>query len=204
MHFLTIVVLPPGHTDDIEESVTKMLAPFDENLDIESYVEDGETYWRNPQSFWDWWSIGGRWSGHLSESYDPQKDPRNWERCDLCDGTGERAASGLRDGEPWCNACTGSLEDTGRKGWRVMWPTQWVSDTGNVARLGDVRPLLEGSGRPHHLVHEGVTSSERYNPDGEGYDGGPNSKFVNTSDDVIEAVAKLSDDCTVVVVDVHS
>jgi len=78
--------------------------------------------------------------------------------------------------------------------------TEWVVDSGNVARLGDVRSILERSewpGRPYHLVHEGITSAERYDRESEPH-------FSDTSQDVIDAIRKLSDDCTVVVVDVHS
>ena len=41
------------------------LAPFDEELEVESYEEDGETYTRNPRAKWDWWVIGGRWPGRF-------------------------------------------------------------------------------------------------------------------------------------------
>lgn len=43
----------------------------------------------NPRGYWDWWQIGGRWTGWLSK-YDPAKDPRNIEICRLCSGTGVR------------------------------------------------------------------------------------------------------------------
>lgn len=79
MHFFTLVVLPPpnGSEPDIDGAVAAAMAPYDESLEIEQVTEDGETYWTNPQSFWDWWQIGGRWTGHL-------------DGCNGCNGTGER------------------------------------------------------------------------------------------------------------------
>jgi hypothetical protein len=165
-HYLTIVALPPGFTGDIEEGVVTALAPYDEDLKVEQVTEDGETYWTNPRGLWDWWQIGGRYTGHLADGVEPRRDPRNWEVCIHCRGTGERAASGLhpQTGQRWCNGCTHDLEYTGQRGVHVKWPTEWVADVGNVARLGDVRHILERPeypGRPYHLVHEGVTSAER-------------------------------------------
>lgn len=42
----------------------------------------------NPRSKWDWWQVGGRWTGMMDPEYDPQTDPNNIEKCDLCGGTG--------------------------------------------------------------------------------------------------------------------
>lgn len=33
----------------------------------------------NPNAKWDWWQIGGRYTGRLHPDYDPQKDPSNQE-----------------------------------------------------------------------------------------------------------------------------
>lgn len=172
MHYLTIVVLPPGPVDDVGKAVNTALAPFDEELEVEEYEEDGEKYWSNPAGLWDWWQIGGRWTGHLYPDYDPAQDPRNQEY--------DR---------------NGKLQP--------KWPTQWAAYHGDVARLGDVRHILgTDEGRPYHLVHEGVTSAQRYNPDGD-FNDPTNPMFVDTSKDVLDVIATLSDDCTVVVVDIH-
>ena len=45
------------------------------------------TYQYNPDSHWDSWRIGGRWTGVLAD-YDPEVDPRNLEICRSCAGTG--------------------------------------------------------------------------------------------------------------------
>lgn len=78
MHASCLVIVPAGH--DAESTVEKLMAPHDENLEIERYTEDGETYWRNPDGFWDWYRIGGRWDGHflglerLDDTGDPERD----------------------------------------------------------------------------------------------------------------------------------
>ena len=36
-----------------------------EGLEVEPYEDDGQMITYNPNSKWDWYSIGGRWSGFL-------------------------------------------------------------------------------------------------------------------------------------------
>ena len=56
-HYLVGVVV-----NDISE-VDDILAPYDENMEVEPYTDDdGEITTYNPNSKWDWYSIGGRWS----------------------------------------------------------------------------------------------------------------------------------------------
>lgn len=56
-HYLVGVVV-----NDISE-VDNILAPYNENMEVEPYTDDdGETTTYNPNSKWDWYSIGGRWS----------------------------------------------------------------------------------------------------------------------------------------------
>src|SRR5690349_11087528 len=52
MHYHLEIIMPP--TDDVEAAVGKILAPFDENYDGEEGI--------SPR-WWDWWVLGGRWSG---------------------------------------------------------------------------------------------------------------------------------------------
>ena len=78
-HFLVAVILPKG-SKDVENTVTELLAPFDEQLEVPEYkrpclcIEDIpdpicktcngsgiELTTCNPQSKWDSWVIGGRW-----------------------------------------------------------------------------------------------------------------------------------------------
>jgi hypothetical protein len=89
----------------------------------------------NPNAKWDWWALGGRYSGRLAAGYDPEKDPANLERCWLCDGTGRRndgvgAAHRAQNPQYTCNGCDG-------KGQSVKFPSKWT-DVGNVSRWGDL------------------------------------------------------------------
>lgn len=88
----------------------------------------------NPDSKWDWYIIGGRYSGKFELGYDPEKDPANIETCDLCGGTGIRNDSVVQNKE--CNGCHG-------EGRRVKWPTLWVNK-GNIVRWGalDMEAML--------------------------------------------------------------
>lgn len=209
MHFSVYVAIPPGYRGDIEEYVERAMAPFDENGGPQAWVADEDEeeggYWTNEQSFWDWYQIGGRWTGALDPSYHPERDERNWERCDFCSGTGVRAASGLRDGKPWCNACSSYHTEHGLPlGWRVKWPTSWADPTGNIARLGDVRRLVEEN-PPYFLLAEGVVRAEVRNPDWDGQWGeGHPPYLIDNREEVIKAIVEMSDDVTIVVVDCHA
>ncbi len=122
-HYPVVVLVPP----DVEKPELKpeleaerLLAPYDEG---------GE--WFADGSRWDWWTVGGRWTGSL-DGFDPRTDPANTEMCDLCAGTGTRpdwpedcTASWIAE----CNGCNGCHGE----GTRLKW---------NFARHdGDIRPL---------------------------------------------------------------
>jgi hypothetical protein len=68
----------------------------------------------NPMSKWDWYEIGGRWTGMFTAGYDPNKDPRNLETCPFCNGTGTRTDWPEGITQEWidecngCNACHGT------------------------------------------------------------------------------------------------
>lgn len=111
-----------------ENDLQRLLAPF--------YEESG-----NDDSKWDWFQIGGRWTGALEPSYEPAKDPRNIESCDLCAGTGKRSDElGLKtravDPSYTCNGCDG-------KGARIKWPTQWACDVGTQVQVKNLNPSAE-------------------------------------------------------------
>jgi hypothetical protein len=89
----------------------------------------------NPNGKWDYWTLGGRYSGRLKPHYDPEKDPDNQEPCFICDGTGRRddeigREQRLRKPEYRCNGCDG-------KGTRPKWPSKWT-DVGNTSQWGDL------------------------------------------------------------------
>ena len=60
MHYSNLVVI--DKTDDVEKAVESAMGPS----------SDGGG------GFWDWYQIGGRWTGAL-DGYDPEKDPANHE-----------------------------------------------------------------------------------------------------------------------------
>jgi hypothetical protein len=69
----------------------KMLDENNEPMDHEYCYGTGtvkSTY--NPDSKWDWWTLGGRWTGIFKPSYSPYKDPANKKVCDICNGKGRR------------------------------------------------------------------------------------------------------------------
>lgn len=63
MHYHLEIIMPP--TDSVKETIKNILAPFNED------PEEGE---REIHAFWDWWVIGGRYSGqHIVSKYDHNK-----------------------------------------------------------------------------------------------------------------------------------
>lgn len=82
----------------------------------------------NPDPKWDWWQIGGRYTGQMTPGYDPEKDPLNQEQCTLCHGTGKRADMEVANG---CNGCRG-------KGISTKWPTSWAEHAGDRVRVSDI------------------------------------------------------------------
>lgn len=119
MHYVCYaLVRKPRGNDTIEDVLARAMAPYE-------------------GSDWDWYMIGGRWTGILSNGkYAPEKDPANQQECSLCSGTGIRTDGvGLQHGFPereldperaarlgrtkgWCNACAG-------EGRYPVWPTRW-------------------------------------------------------------------------------
>lgn len=133
-HYFVGVVIPKStEFADLEATLEPILAPFEE-----SYDEDTERH----HGFWDWWSIGGRWTGVWS-GYDPKEDPSNLNfECRLCAGTGIRTDF---DPSGWpCNGCSGN-------GWHVKWPTEWVKHPGDIV---PVSYLLDTPGLqiPYRIV----------------------------------------------------
>lgn len=73
---------------------------------------------------WDWFQVGGRWTGYL-DGYDPDTDPKLQEKCKWCEGTGTTTENVGREFPAYkpnvgqkCYQCKG-------KGSSTAWPTQW-------------------------------------------------------------------------------
>lgn len=162
MHYLAYVLIPAE--GDVDDLVAEAMEPYDENREVEPITEDGETWWHNPVGFWDWYQIGGRWTGNLS-GYDPYEDPELLEECRLCQGTGFRNDSvgqGFRAHSPdyTCNGCDG-------KGKHLLWPSQFPRHAGDVQEALVILPALTEDKTPFSfIVHgsESVAHKEHYEP----------------------------------------
>jgi hypothetical protein len=107
MHFHAEIYLK--NLDNLDEQVGKIMLPYCVGSKIEKYEEDGEEYLITAESFWDWWVIGGRWTGKHT-GYNPFKDRLNISICKICNGTGFRddeIGQKHREQEPTytCNVC---------------------------------------------------------------------------------------------------
>lgn len=134
MHYGNLVIIEKPEDGDIDKAVERAMGPSEEN-----------------GGFWDWYVIGGRWTGAL-DGYDPETDPANVETCDLCRGTGKRGDMAVANG---CNGCSG-------KGTRTKWPTQWGRHAGDVAPIESV---TEDAYKFYRIVTPYCSyASERYAP----------------------------------------
>jgi hypothetical protein len=118
MHYGVLVIVEPDSLSSIEAAVEEALAPY----------QDKE---------WDWYQIGGRWTGAL-DGYDPELDPANKKPCEFCEATGTTTkAVALKYpaykehvGKP-CIQCKG-------EGQRVEWPTQWERHQGDIQPISSL------------------------------------------------------------------
>jgi len=177
MHAFAAVVVPAGVTRaDAEPYVEKAMAPF--------YEENPEGGW------WDWYQIGGRFTGVWSE-YDPAQDPANVEMCSQCAGTGTRPGGLEQFGQEWFDACHGcnGCHGTGKA---VRWPTQWGPHDGDVI---DVKALLHN---PLKVPSTVVTPTDVLDGGWQNLDGDAEWR-----ERVVEALTAYADQ-RLVVVDYHS
>lgn len=106
----------------IEEALAQQMLPFDEN---------GE--WFRDGSRWDWYVIGGRSTGMLTD-YDPEIDPENQEVCQICNGSGVRPRGLMEFGQAWYDGCHGCNGCHG-KGMSTKWPSQWKKYHGDIVKV---------------------------------------------------------------------
>ena len=173
MHFYALVEIPQD-AENVKAAVEKAMEPYREGL--------------SESGFWDWWQIGGRWTGTL-DGYDPRADRRNMRECWLCDGSGLRddeAARRWREKSPGygCNDCDST-------GIEVKCPTEWARHDGDIA----TRDAIVDERRPYTLV-VGGEAYHREEWDGESY--------VDTSEDLQRAWDAMDPATRLVVVDYHA
>ena len=139
MHYHAEIWIPNG--EEPGPYVAKAMEPHREEFD-----EDAEKF----NGFWDWFQIGGRWTGVHVPDYDPRTDSRNIEACMICDGSGFRSdppgrESRKKDPTYTCNGCGDYDADT--KAWKhgphgpgksTKWPTSWARFDGDIIPVADV------------------------------------------------------------------
>ena len=165
----------------------------------------------NPKSKWDWYSIGGRYTGFLDPDYDPSKDPANTGICNICKGSGVRndmpvfaegadpfKSSPIRLETAKCNGCDG-------KGKSIKWPTEWKKHSGDVQSAARWLELLR-------IKKELYTPYAVLTPKGEWFQRGEMGWFGMSSDDknveswaeqVIKIAEQHASTCYAVVTDCH-
>lgn len=172
----------------------------------------------NPKSKWDWYSIGGRWTGFLAPEYKPDQDPDNIEVCTLCKGSGTRpdmpifaeGAHPLKDAPirheaAKCNGCDG-------KGKRVKWPTSWRKFEGDIQPASRWLELLNNAKTKDEAEEGSFVPYAVLTPEGEWFQRGEMGWFGMSSDekdrdswgDQVKSIAeKYAATCFAVVVDCH-
>jgi hypothetical protein len=168
MHACALVLIPDTFegiggrvdvdlTQDAGAQVEELMAPW--------YVgENSDDGW------WDWWVIGGRFTGLLS-GYDPKQDPVNQEICTTCNGTGTRPGGLEEFGAKWlawvkgCNGCLGTGHTTK---WRLAPHDGDIQIADAVLRWMDQNPE-EGAPCYTILSADGVHHRKTWDSDKEDY-----------------------------------
>lgn len=188
-HYLIGVVLPFHYEGDkLTDAIGEILAPWDER--------DGD----NENGRWDWWQLGGRWTGVWSD-YDPAADPANREFCWLCDGTGLRndaLGQAHREQNPGytCNGCGYGEHVT--PGVKLKHATKWLKrsdlDVVPITRL----LAMEDAQLPYAIAAAPDVWLERESWTGATFEQCPDWPAV------VRAALDLRRECYVAAVDVHS
>lgn len=139
---------------DVESQIMEIMNPYNEALAIEQ-DEFEESHWYNPNGWWDWFQIGGRWTGAHTPDYHPEEDEQNYENCMVCGGGGFRRdkfgeEERLKTPSYTCNGC-GHYDDTLKiwthgkfgKGKQCKWPTQWAKHSGDIIPVSEINDKLD-------------------------------------------------------------
>lgn len=155
----------------------------------------------NEDSHWDWFQVGGRWTGMWAD-YDPSTDPDNIEECATCNGTGMRMddlgiETRKKDPTYKCNGCGG----TGKS---VKFASHWKKCEGDVQPVENVVNMIL-SDREKYMPFGFVTPDGVWHEEGNmGWWGIVRDKKESPAwyDECIELLKKHMD-CNIVVVDCH-
>ena len=169
-HYMLMVVVPPGV--DRDAHIERVLAPYDEGRAVEPYDAECSCRGReadceechgsgtyistyNPESKWDWYVVGGRWTGVLGD-IDPRRNHANRGRGgrDLGNEISVGAMLAL-DAETFAKRCGfGVLTPDGE--WHERGAMGWFGsvdgDAGDAEWIAQVRRLLEGMPPAHRIV----------------------------------------------------
>lgn len=126
MHYHAEVWVRDRDRATVEADVERAMSPHQE-----AYDETTEEH----HGFWDWYVIGGRWTGVKSKT-NPTKDPRNYETCFLCQGGGQRndtLGRRERQSDPSysCNGCGGT-------GQMLKHESKWVKLATDIMPITDI------------------------------------------------------------------
>lgn len=188
-HFPVLVLIDEQvEREGAEKAVTPLLAPYDEN---------GE--WFAEGSRWDWWVVGGRWTGAL-DGYQPHEDIRNYEVCNLCEGTGVRPGGLEEFGIDWfegCNGCNGCSGNGIRYNGFGLDPHP--GDVRPVAQLNGFIPtaLITPDGRWHEEGRPGWWGATIEDEEGHG------AKGEQVWEAAVKALYEQHPEATAVLVDCH-
>ena len=116
MHCLALVVIPAD--GDVKEHVARLMEPH--KMPSENGTDEITGHW-------DWYQIGGRWTGYLTD-YNPEKDEANLEL-----------------------AMRGPARDLTLA---VKWPTQWAEHAGDVQSVAYYQAALQADSKkvPYALL----------------------------------------------------
>jgi len=187
--------------EQLEKELYPETLPTEDCEDCNGTGKHPTTY--NPKSKWDWYVVGGRWTGLFSKDYDPAKDPENIETCMVCAGSGSRDDKLGRDARAKdpsykCNGCQG-------EGKSVKWPTQWADHSGDIVPANKWLSLLDGDAKE-------FTPFAIVTPDGEWHEKGKMGWWACVFDEkdkdewrgqTAELVQKHANDHIAIVVDCH-
>lgn len=141
MHYHAEIWVPNLY--ELKTQLAAILEPHKEGYDEKT----GEC-----SGFWDWYQVGGRYTGSHDPAYDPEKDPENIEVCWICEGTGFRHdalgnTTRAKDPSYTCNGCGKHSDgkwvhgDYG-PGRCLKWPTKWRDVQTDIAPVGAINEAL--------------------------------------------------------------